>query len=230
MGVKNGTIESREWPATVQARIVGPGAAPTIHGYALHDDLAKHYRFADIVLLSLTGELDPVAGAALDVVLRFACATSVADAPTHAATLAKLCGSRVSGIVSIAATGLAEQSRAILDEHERVIPRLVIGSLNGMAKDYAARDEDERHAVEALRQALGSFTARVPALGYDIRIDTAIVAVLLGCGLREREHLELALTLARLPVACAEAFAAETGAFKEYAINTPAFVYTGAST
>jgi hypothetical protein len=228
--VKQGTIESREWPSTVQARVISPGTDPTVQGYGLHGDLAKHYRFADIVLLSLTGELDPDAGAALDVVLRFACATSVAEAPTHAATLAKLCGSRVSGIVSIAATGLAEQSRAILDEHERVIPRLVIGSLNGMAKDYAARDEDERAAVDALRHALGSFGSRVPALGYDIRLDTAMIAVLLGCGLREREHLELAFTLARLPIACAEAFAAETGAFKQYAMNTPAFVYMGAST
>jgi len=228
--VKNGTVESRDWPSTLKAKIVRPGASPAVQGYDLHEDLAQHYRFADIVLLALTGELDPAAGTALDVALRFACGTSVADAPTHAATLAKLCGSRVSGIASVAATGLAEQSRAILDEHERIISRLVIGSLNGMAKDFVARSDEERAAVAALRSALGSFVARVPAIGYDIRLDTAIIAVLLGCGLRQREHLEIAFTLARLPIACAEAFAAQTGAFKEYAMNTPAFVYTGAAT
>ena len=227
--MKQGVIESRSWPETVKARVVAPGPQPTIHGYALGSDLAKHYRFADIVLLALTGELDPFASEAFDVAMRFACATSVADAPTHAATLAKLCGSQGAGIVSVAATGLAEQSRSMLERFESILPNLAIGSLEDLAAANSARDDTERAMVVALREALGTFCQRVAALAYDLNIEAAIIAVLVGCGLRHREQLELAFTFARLPIACAEAFAAKTGAFDEYAMNTPQFVYTGVS-
>ncbi len=220
-----GPIEDGNWPTKLQARVVEPGPHPRVQGFDVHGDLGVHYRFTDIVLLALTSDLDEKAGAALDTAMAFACPIDVADAPSHAAVVARLCGSRTSGIVAVAATTVAEQSRALIDEHEMLLPRLAIGSLNGMAAKFAARSETERESVASLRRALGAFVSRVPSLGYDLRLDTAIIAVLFACGLRTRDKLELAFTLARLPIACAEAFAAPVGAFGGYPMNTPTFDY-----
>lgn len=225
MNEPRGPIEDRLWPEKLVARVLDASAQPHLHGYDVYGDLAQHYRFSDVVLLALTGEIDIARANAFDVVLTFASPASVAEAPTHAATLAQLCGSRTSGTVAVATTALAEQSRTIVAAHEPVIARLVIGSLNGMAMKYSARSDAEREAVSLLRSRLGAFCACVPALGYDLQLETAIIAVLLACGLRKREQLELALTLARLPMACAEAFAAPVGAFTSYAMNLPPFVY-----
>jgi len=220
-----GPIEDRAWPEAVAARVVEPGARPRVQGYDVYGDAAKHYGFTTLALLGLTGELDAEAAEMFDVALRFASPASIAEAPTHAAMLARLCGARAAGVIGVAATGLAEQSRRVLEEHEPVIVRLATGYLNGMAARYAARTDEERAAVSDLRAALGPRCARVPALGYDLRFDTALLAVFVACGLRSAEQLELALTLARLPLACAEAFAGPVGAFASYPMNLPPFSY-----
>lgn len=225
MSEPRGPIEDRVWPEKIAARVVEPGANPRLHGYDVRSDLAHHYGFVDVVLLALTGELDPARARAFEIALTFASPASVREAPGHAAMLARLCGARPAGVVSVAATGLAEQSRSILAEHEVILARLATGSLNGLAERFAARDEGERAAVVDLRAALGPLCALVPALGYDLRLDTALLAVFVACGLRDPERLELALTFARLPAACAEAFATPVGAFTSYPMNMPPFVY-----
>ena len=223
-----GPIERQAWPERLTAHAVEPGPEPRLHGFDVQGDLARHYGASDLMLIALTGEA-PTAeiSRALGIALAFAAPVSIAEAPAHAGALARICGARIAGVVGVTAVALAEQARATFDDHEPVLPRLLIGSLNGMAARYAARDADERAAVQRLRDALGRFGAYVPALGYDLRLDTAIIAVLLACGLRTREQLELAFTYARLPVACAEALAWKPGDLRAYPMDLPSFVYEG---
>lgn len=225
----HGPIESQEWPATLAAHVVEPGTSPRIHGYDVQNDLARHYSPTDIAFLALTSDLpvDAETSRALEVAMTFLAPASVAEPPAHAASLAQICGARPAGVVSVAAVALAEQARVLYDEHAAIIPRLVIGSLNGSAKTVASRDDEERAAVQRLRVALGSFTRRVPSLGYDLRLDTAILAVLLACGIRTREQVEVVVTLARLPAACAEAFGWKPGDLRAYPMDLPRFEYDG---
>jgi len=220
-------IEARQWPQTLSAHVVEPGSAPRIHGLDVQADLARNYGASDVAFAALTGDLpvDEAASRALQVALAFLAPVSIAEPPAHAGALARICGARIAGIVAVTAVALAEQARALYEAHEVVIPRLLIGSLNGIAASFAPKDDAERAAVQRLRDALGPFCARVPAIGFDLRLDTALFAVLLACGLRTREQLEVIITCARLPVACAEALAWKAGDLRAYPMDTPHFEY-----
>lgn len=227
MGATSAPIEAQQWPQTLSAHVVEPGSAPRIHGFDVQADLARHYGASDIAFVALTGDLpiDAATSRALEVAIAFLAPASIADPPAHAGALARICGARIAGVLAVTAVALAEQARVLYEAHEAVIPRLLIGSLNGMAASFAARDDQERAAVQRLRDALGPFCARVPALGFDLRVDTAIFAVLLACGLRTREQLEVIVTCARLPVACAEALAWTPGDLRAYPMDMPRFEY-----
>jgi hypothetical protein len=221
-----GPIEAQQWPDRLKAHVVQPGANPSLHGLDVQGDLAHFYHLSDLTYLALTGELpDPETSRAFSVAMMFAAPAPINEAPAHAASVARLCGANTAGITAVAATALAEQIRCMLDEHDVLIPRLVTGALNGMAVKYAARDAGERDAVARLRSALGSFCQRVPSIGYDLRLDTALIAVLLACNLTERSKIEVALTTARLPVACAEALTWKVGELREYPMDLPPFTY-----
>lgn len=225
-----GPIEDRNWPEKLTARVIDRAdGAPRLHGFDVQSDLARHYTFAETLLIALTAEApDAATGKAFEVAMTFTSPTSIAEAPAHAATLARICGARTSGILAVTATTLAEQARSLCDDIEPAIPRLLIGSLNGMASKLAARDEAERAAVGRLRVALGDYVRRVPSIGYDLRLDVALVAVLLACGLRRREQIEAAICIARLAPAYAEATAATPGDHRSYPLDLPNFVYAEA--
>jgi hypothetical protein len=226
----SGPIEAQPWPKQLRASVTRPGHEPLLCGFDVQADLARHYSFAEVVLIALTGDAPtPDVGRAFEVALTFLAPASIAEAPAHATSIARLCGARVAGVVGVAATALAEQARVLLDAHEKVVPRLIIGSLNGMAGEYAAQSDDERAAVERLRLALGAFCKRVPALGYDLKLETALIAVMLACGLRKREQLEVVISMARLPAACAEALTWEPGNLRAYPMDLPSFTYAGAT-
>lgn len=221
-----GPIERHVWPERLTAHAVSSGSEPRLHGFDVQTDLARHYTPIDVAFIALTGDAPSAeVSRALEVALTFLSPASIADAPVHAAALARICGARVAGIVGVAAVALAEQARTLFDEHEEVLPRLVTGSLNGMAARFAARDADEAEAVQRLRNALGPFCNRVPAIGYDLRLDTAILATLLACGLRTRDQLEVLFTQVRLPIACAEALAWKAADLRAYPMDLPQFVY-----
>jgi hypothetical protein len=223
---RRGPIEEQRWPERLKARVTMPGAQPHVQGFDVQRDLARHYSFAEVVLVALTGDAPTSdVGRAFDIALTFVCPASVAEAPAHAAALARICGARTAGLVGVAATALAEQARVMFDEHQSVLPRLIVGSLNGMATQFQSRDAAEREAVQRLRNVLGAFCMRVPAIAYDLRLETAIIAVLLACGLRTRDQIEVAITMARLPVACAEALTWTPGDLRAYPMDLPAFVY-----
>jgi hypothetical protein len=223
--LEGGPIDAHPWPAELTAHVVQPGPAPRIHGLDVQADLARHYRFAEVALLALTGEPPSAeAGRAFDIALIFLAPISIAEAPAHAATLARLCGAAPSGVIAVGATTLAEQARTLVVEHRELLGWLACpeGPLPAV---YRARSEPERRAVERLRAAL-AVDAIVPSLlEQDPTLDAALIAVLHASGVVRPEALEAAVCLARLGAMVAEAFAATPLDFEGYPMRTPPFAY-----
>ena len=220
-----GPIESNRWPEKLLARVVTPGARPRVHGYDVESDLAAHYGTAEMAFLALCGEIPSKHAAhAFELALAFFAPTPISQAPTHAASLARLCGARTSAIIGAGAIALAEQARAVIDEHAGLLAWLdrPVGPL---PEPYHATDDDDRASVVRLKNALVETTLAVPALELDPSRLAALLALLHASGLRRPEQFEAAIVWARLPCLMAEALAVEPGAFREYPIDLPAFRY-----
>lgn len=221
-----GPIEDTVWPEHLTAHVTDPSGEPRLHGYAVESDLAVHYSFPELCLLALTGELPSERQArAFGVALSFLCAASVAEAPLHAARLSRVCGATSSGTIGVAAIGLAEQARHLLAEHADLLAWL--GADTGpFPERHRATSAAEVESVERLRRALGE-----PVRGLDENPSrsAALVCVLWAAGLTTGASLELAWTLARLPVTLAEARAVPPASLRDYPMNTPPFVYEPAT-
>jgi hypothetical protein len=220
-----GPLEKHSFPETLTARVVTPGAHPRLHGYDVEADLACHYDPTDILSLALTGELPSVnAAAALRVALTFLAPVSIAHASVHAASLARLCGTASGSVIGVAAIGLAEQARVLLDEHTELI--LWLKAAGGeLPARYRARGEADRETCRRLRAALEPTGLEVPALTQDPAREAALLSVLFTCGLVRREQLEAAIVTARLPSAVAEALTEKITNFGRYPINLPRYRY-----
>lgn len=221
----SGPLEAASFPDQLTARVVTPSREPRVHGYDVESDLARHYGVADLVLLSLTGEL-PVqpAPAAFEVAWLFLAPVTVADAAGHAAVLSRLCGATTASTVGVAAIGLAEQARVLLSEHDELL-RWLQSDAPTLPERYQSREPEARAGVERLRRALAGTGLGVPALQQSPTRDAALLSVLFACGLVRAEQLQAAVVLARLPCAVAEGFAETTANFAEYPANLPAFAY-----
>jgi hypothetical protein len=221
----NGPLDDAEWPDKLTARVVTSAPSPRLHGYDVEDDLARHYSFAETVLLALTGKLPSADEArAFDVALQFAAPAPAQEAPTHAAIIARLCVASTSQIQGAAAIALAEQARVLLAEHAAWLEMLA-GKLAEAPAAFRATSQAERDSVDRLRRALRG-TVTVPALLHDIGRAPALIATLLACGLKSAEVIECALVLAKLPVAMAEALATPAGSHRQYPVQLPVIAYT----
>lgn len=222
-----GPFDALPWPTRLQARVVTPGPAPRVHGYDVEGDLAPNaYRFSELVLLSLTGELPSEQQAkAFDVALVFLAPIAVHDAPAHAAVLARICGGKPGAVVSTAAIGLGELARFTLEEHASLLAWLTDGATSAPPDNALARDHDDRASTARLRAALRSTGLDVPALAHDLARVPALLVALHACGLRRAEQLEVAMTVARLATTAAEGLAAKPAGFKEYPLGLPPFRY-----
>ena len=221
-----GPIESRSWPESLLARAVSPGPRPLLHGYDVEADLARHYGFAELLLLALTGEAPSrEAGRAFEVALIFLAPLPVSEAPTHAAVLARMCGSPPSGMLGTAGIVLAEQSRAIVEEAAGLLAWL--DAPDGPPPEpYRARDEEERASLGRLRAALAPTGLACPAVfDHEPGRLPALLGVLHACGLRDPGRLVAALLFARLPSLAAEGLAVEPGHLADYPIDLPDFEY-----
>ena len=234
MGAPSGPVDDGKWPLELTARVVdetgvdadGKRGAPRIHGYDVHDDLARHFSFAEVVLTSLTG-IAPTkdVGRAFEIALTFLSPASIAHAPAHAASLAQMCGSRPAGVLGVACLGLTEEGRWLLDTHAELLVWLADAhdSKRAPPASACATNDDDRAAVSRLRALVAPLV--VPGLDADLALDAALLAVLFACGLRSRESIEPALLIARVACATAEAFAVKPAAFREYPMNNPPFRY-----
>lgn len=220
-----GPIEEYPWPERLRAHAVTPGARPHLHGYDVEGDLARHYRFSDVTLLALLGQLPSDEQLeAFDVAMSFLSPLSVAEAPTHAAVLARICGAQSSGVLGAAAVALAERARHVVNASAGLLEWLRAPHGTPEARHLATTEED-RSAVERLRATLADRNVRVPALGQPLGREAALVATLHFAGLTEPHQLETAMVMASLPLAVAEARMHEVASFREYPIQLPPFEY-----
>jgi hypothetical protein len=220
----SGPLETTTFPTQLSARVVTPGAEPRVHGYDVESDLARHYGPAELVLLTLTGELpEPSVRHAFEVAWLFLAPTSVAEAPSHAAVLSRLCGAPPSSSIAVAAIGLAEQARALVEEHAELLRSLRARA--ALPARYQSQEALHAAAVERLRSALEPSGLIVPTLAQAPTRDAALLSVLFACGLKRPEQLQAAVVLSRLPCCVAEGFAERATNFGNYPINLPAFAY-----
>lgn len=220
-----GPVELEPWPDTLDAHVVEAGSDPRIHGYSVREDLASHYGYAALVLLSAQGEL-PTDGAArtLEIALAFLAPISIAEAPAHATSLARLCGATSSAALSVAAVALAEQARDAVERHRPLLAWLDAPP-SPLPVEFTAQGDDDARGVGLLRAAIAPTGTRVPILEHRPTLLSAILGTLHAAGLRTPEQIELAWLLARLPVVAAEAACVRPLAFRTYPMNTPVFRY-----
>ncbi|MGA7121368.1 MAG: hypothetical protein WBY94_14785 [Polyangiaceae bacterium] len=221
---RTGPLDLGPWPDKLTARVVTPGPRPAIHGYDVEGDLARHYSFAETVLLAWTGELPTAAqGRAFEVALQFAAPAPINEAPTHAAALARICSGTTSAIQGTAAVALAEQARVLVAEHTAWLDALGASTVR-VAPEYRAASDEERACVERLRAALEGLL-ELPELAHDLSRAAALFAVFRACGLKSARHIECALVFAKLPVALAEAMATPARSFRAYPLLLPGIEY-----
>jgi predicted small lipoprotein YifL len=217
---RKGPIESHPWPTELEAFAVDTSAAARLHGYDVESDLARHYRFSDVVYLGLVGELpDEARSRAFEIALTFLVPMSVAEGPIHAAALAGFFGSTPTGVLTAASATLSDYAADAIEASG--------AAMNGVAlpEAFQATSEMERASIGRLRALLEGLI-EVELLAGNPRRDVAILAVLRACGLKTPLQLAAAVTLARLPAAVAEAAPRSSGSFvQKYPLTTPPFVY-----
>lgn len=138
-------FDEHVWPSTLTARVVSPGADPRIHGYAVESDLARHYRFSDVVFLSLTGELPTdEQSRTFERALILLSPITIAEAPSHAASLSRVCDASHSAVIGTGAIALAEQARFIV-RHGR--DDAALAPIFEMLAECGIRSDDQLEAV-----------------------------------------------------------------------------------
>jgi hypothetical protein len=220
-----GPVETHEWPAELEAYVVTPGSDPRLYGYSVEADVAKSGGFTEAVLLALTGELpNEDQRRAFDVALTFLAPLSVAEAPAHAAVLARICGARSSATVGITALALVERARHLLDRYEPLLKWLE--RTNDPFPDACrARSDAEQRSVERLRTLLPPALRDAEAFRCNPDRTAALLTSLHFAGLRRTEQIEPAFVLASLAPAIAESFHRQVGAFRTYPMQLPRFDY-----
>ena len=201
------------------------GPDPHLHGFSVEGDLALYYRFAELVQLALTGSPpDEARGKAFDIALQFLAPLAVVEAPTHAAVLARICGARTSSVLAVACIALAERARHVVTRHQKLLEWLET-PVGELPAQYRGSEPEDRASLERLRNALAGAGVEVPGLALGPDRWTAIFMTLHFAGLVQADQLETALVVASLAPTLAEAQAHRAGAFNQYPMNVPAFVY-----
>jgi len=222
---RRGPAEDSSWPEQLTARVVEPGDAPALHGYDVQRDLAAHYRFGEVVLVALAGEPpSEVAGRAFELAMTFASVITIAEAPTHAASLARLCGATPSGVLATGMLTLVEQVRAELEAHAPLLHWLDEPSADAPTC-ARAKHVGDRAGAKNLADALTriGFSCRAPL--PDPSVAALVLAVLHSVGLCRIDQLHAALCIARLAPLAAEAMASGAGTLRDYPLTLPPFQY-----
>ncbi len=193
-----------KWPLKLPARIIEPGKEPRIQGYDVNEDLARHYGFAEVMILALTGELPSREESLLfERLLVLLSPANPGSAPTHAASVSRLCGASDAAIIATTAGLLAESVTLAEVSH------------------LGWEENSLKHALSRIMRDSGF----EPSWNDDDSLAELISTVLTACGLTLDWQRTTALTLAALPAAIAEASSWVRGDFKSYPMNLPAFRY-----
>ncbi len=225
---RSGPIETAPSPSAITARLVSPGARPRLAGYDVRGDLARHYGVAELISLSLRGELfaEEPERRAMEVLLWCLSPITIAEAPAHAGSLARLVGAAPGAVIGTAALTLGEESRSLLEAHADALAWISAGATGAVPEPARARDDEEREAVRELFTLLGDVGFQrggehADALGWW----PALFLSLHALGFEGAEAKAAVLVWARLPAAMGEAFLVKPGRFRKYPMNTPAFEY-----
>lgn len=222
----DGPLESGTWTQRLRAYAVTPGPHPRLWGYDVTRDLAANYSFSDLLYLALKGELPTLSiSHAFGRVLMLLAPTTVAEAPTHAALLARLSGADPGSTLGVAAIGLAEQAKDWVESLPPLLSWLDCPTTE-FPKEFLGFRPEDRSATEALADAMQRLGLDVPGIDQFPNPRAALVCVLHACGIRSVEHLQSLWVISRLPCVLAEAFAVKSTAFREYPANLPNFNYT----
>jgi len=221
---RRGPIEDGAWGATLDGWVVDPGPPPRLHGYDLWNDLAPSYGLAEIVLTALVGEApDEAHGRAFELALVLASPGSIAEAPAHAAAIARMLAAPAASVVTMAAVVLAEQAQALVDAHAAWLAWLAHGEGEPPA-GFAARDDGDRQSLAVVRAIVDPTVC--PALArIEPSTGATIVALLHACGLRTPATMVAALVSARLPATVAEADRHRRAQLHSYPMQLPPFDY-----
>jgi hypothetical protein len=149
--------------------------------------------------------------------------SSIAEAPAHAATLVRMLGARPATVIATAASLLGEEADALLEAHTDWMSWLDAPT-GDPPVGFASQTTDDRARVATLRGLVPEGFCPVLAR-FDPSPSAALLAVLHACGLREAHQFEIAIVLARLPVAVAEAQEHAPSQLSEYPMTVPPFVY-----
>lgn len=199
-----GPVEAGNWPSTLAAHAATEAGHVRVHGYSLLEDLARHYDFAETALILLGAPPPPPElGRAVNLALIVLSATSVQDAPIHAATLSRRCGAAPRAALAVGLLGLTEQASEQLD-------------VKGTPSAETNASELWALLPRAVQEALGS-----PSSDEQ---QTAL-AVLRHAGLKSRTQLLAAVCMVRLPIMAAEINAIRPGGLRDYPMQVPDYVY-----
>lgn len=220
-------LDTREWQTSLRAHVVMPSSPPRLHGYDAEGDLARRGTSpSELLLLLLTGELPSRAAVrALDVATTFLAPVLVGDAPAHAAVIARICACPTSAVVGTAAVATALRASRTVAAHTELLAWLP--GIYGAPPESCCGSSADAPRVARLRAAIASTGLEVPALVHDLTSTAALLAVLHACGLDRAERMEVALTMAQLPCAVAEALCHTPADLSSYPVNLPPFRYEG---
>jgi len=217
----DGPVERAPWSTVFEAFAIDP-AGRRVHGYDIEADLARHYRFSDVVLLALTGELpDDAKSRAFEIALTLLLPMSIARAPAHATVLAGHCSGPPSVILATATAALADD---VADLAEVDVAALAASS-GPLSDSLRAASPEESAQVDRLRDLLEG-VLEVPILGRQPSRELALIAVLRACGLDTPLRLSAVVALARIPSLIAEASQRGLSDFlAKYPMGSPPVTY-----
>jgi len=219
-----GPIEDGHWNETLEGFVVDPGPPPRLHGYDVWHDLGRHYGFAEVAATALTGDVpDEAYGRAFDLALTLASPGSIAEAPAHAAAIARMLAAPAASVVAMAATVLAESAHAMLVEHGAWLAWLAAPTADPPSA-VCARSEADRQSTAVARELVDPRVCPVLAT-LELTTDATILALMFACGVRTPAEIVGALVTARLPAVIAEAERHRRAHLRTYPLQLPPFDY-----
>lgn len=178
-------VEATPWPERLDAHVVSPGPRTRVHGYALCEDLARHYDFGEYLVTALVGvPPTPPWGRAVNMALTVLGGVGVDSASVHVATLARRCGADERSTLETGMLGLVEEVASEVTrppapasaptesalEFYRSLPdevQTILGEPTSSLRRYALRLLSEAGLSSPMQQMVAVSVARLPALGAE---------------------------------------------------------------
>ncbi len=218
-----GPIEDGTWTSQLEAVAFDLGPPLRLHGYAFASDLLRHYSFTEVVFTSLIGEAPTQAQAKLfEVALILLSPLTVAEAPSHAAVLAKLCGSEDAGVLAAGGVVLFDRARVLVEEHAE-LTHWLDDPTGALPERFLAKTPYERELVgEALRR----FGETLPPFATEKLAPNALAfALLLSLGFRKSLALTSVVAIASMASMVSEALPRTAEQRDRYPLDVPPFRY-----